>query len=243
MEMTFDNLWHLYIDERRTISEIAAIFRVSKHTVAKEFKRFGIPTRSGRESQRIIEIPRDELIQLYEVEQLSLREISTRVSASEEAVRRILIKHNIKRRDKTAGLGGKNKGQVMSVSQKENISKSRKAKFASGEIRHWNTGRTTSIEVRQRISQGLLNGRTPAQSNYGPEWKKQRLSRLELDNHTCQQCGVSKNLHVHHWEPYRFSMDNSVDNLVTFCVDCHHKIHAIYRQEGWTQESEDAFYD
>lgn len=56
------------------------------------------------------------------------------------------------------------------------------------------------------------------------EWKKIRLQVLRRDQYTCQHCWEKKNeLHVHHVVPYRISLDNSIENLLTLCESCHMK--------------------
>jgi len=60
---------------------------------------------------------------------------------------------------------------------------------------------------------------------YGQNWEKQRHRALERDGHTCQDCGKTSNLHVHHIQPIRKYDDptkaNRLKNLVTLCQTCH----------------------
>lgn len=241
--MTPENLKRLYVDERRSTTEIAAMFGYrSSQTIANAFHRFGIPIRSRRDAQRPVEMPGCELRRLYEVEQLSVRAIAARCGYSEETIRRLMVSNGIRRRSKTEGFGGHNKGQPMSHEQRARLSETRRSAFSAGAITHWNKGRTTPESVRRRISKGLLDGRDPAPSYYGHDWNMQRTARLQLDDYTCQQCGERGELHVHHWEPYRFSFDNSIDNLVTLCASCHRDMHAVYRSEGFTREAEEVLH-
>lgn len=53
---------------------------------------------------------------------------------------------------------------------------------------------------------------------------------LSRDAHTCQRCGSSKNLEVHHifnWANYQFLGLHS-ENGITLCSDCHHEFHKIH---------------
>lgn len=82
---------------------------------------------------------------------------------------------------------------------------------------------------------------------YGPNWPEQREKTLERDNHSCQECDMTRDkhyqnydedLHVHHKVPRRqiinkeeptieqFELANSLDNLVTLCKSCHRKLEA-----------------
>ena len=57
-----------------------------------------------------------------------------------------------------------------------------------------------------------------------PKWQAKRLSVLERDKFTCQQCrSAEKTLHVHH-KIYRKSAnpwDYADSDLITLCEDCH----------------------
>jgi 5-methylcytosine-specific restriction endonuclease McrA len=59
----------------------------------------------------------------------------------------------------------------------------------------------------------------------GPNWKEQRSKALSRDRNSCQRCGVSQVLNVHHKIPYETFSDyreaNDLDNLITLCQKCH----------------------
>ena len=53
-----------------------------------------------------------------------------------------------------------------------------------------------------------------------------RLITLRRDNYTCQHCQTTgKNLQVHHRVPVKDGGKEQLDNLITLCHSCHHKIH------------------
>lgn len=61
-----------------------------------------------------------------------------------------------------------------------------------------------------------------------------RIKVLERDNYTCQECGKNKEdgktIVVHHkdgtgWKNKKKDKNNSMDNLISLCVQCHMAIH------------------
>lgn len=55
-------------------------------------------------------------------------------------------------------------------------------------------------------------------------WGKTRKEALERDKYTCQECGSTERLEVHHIIPYLESEDDSLENLVTLCKTCHLRV-------------------
>ncbi len=71
------------------------------------------------------------------------------------------------------------------------------------------------------------------ESKYRGTWWYVRRQARKRDDYTCQNCGTSKselgqNPHVHHVKPIRNFEDpqeaHTLDNVVTLCPSCHHKI-------------------
>lgn len=62
----------------------------------------------------------------------------------------------------------------------------------------------------------------------GPNWRRQREKARERDDNECQECGSDDQLQVHHIVPYESFNDyekaNRLQNLITLCVSCHHKL-------------------
>jgi 5-methylcytosine-specific restriction endonuclease McrA len=61
--------------------------------------------------------------------------------------------------------------------------------------------------------------------SYGARWKRIK-EQIRARDRFCQSCGKSpeqngRALDVHHVHPFRFSGDNSPENLVTLCRSCH----------------------
>ena len=49
---------------------------------------------------------------------------------------------------------------------------------------------------------------------------------LERDGWRCQQCGSSKDLHVHHLTRRSELGDDAEENLLTLCAWCHSHVHS-----------------
>ena len=60
-------------------------------------------------------------------------------------------------------------------------------------------------------------------------YRKLRTNVLERDGWRCQSCGTSENLQVHHIRSRSALGDDTADNLVTLCADCHDRLHLGYR--------------
>ncbi len=78
-------------------------------------------------------------------------------------------------------------------------------------------------------------------NDYGPSWEPQRQAALARDGHRCAQCGAAerpgRKHDVHHRTPFRafgylpgknenHAQANALDNLVTLCQACHHRLEA-----------------
>jgi len=52
----------------------------------------------------------------------------------------------------------------------------------------------------------------------------------DRDNNECTRCGYEEQLEVHHIKQLRDAGNNSMDNLITLCHDCHVKAHKLLRK-------------
>ena len=57
------------------------------------------------------------------------------------------------------------------------------------------------------------------------EWKTKRIQVKERDNHSCQNCGSTKDLHVHHMSGYNLIPNEPISCLITLCNVCHKSEH------------------
>jgi len=52
-----------------------------------------------------------------------------------------------------------------------------------------------------------------------------RQQVLRRDGWQCQSCGTMSNLEIHHKQFRSHSGNDSEENLITLCVDCHRRAH------------------
>lgn len=44
---------------------------------------------------------------------------------------------------------------------------------------------------------------------------------------TCSRCGSQEKIHIHHIEPFRYTQNNNLDNLIQLCSSCHKIVEVI----------------
>jgi 1-aminocyclopropane-1-carboxylate deaminase/D-cysteine desulfhydrase-like pyridoxal-dependent ACC family enzyme len=64
------------------------------------------------------------------------------------------------------------------------------------------------------------------------EWQAKAAQRKALDLYTCQTCGATERLEVHH-KHYRTLGNESMDDLITLCRDCHEAITTSIRERKY----------
>src|SRR5579864_5114902 len=89
---------------------------------------------------------------------------------------------------------------------------------------------TRSCATAAYNTRNLLGERNPILQggralSYGPGWKAVK-EQVRARDVVCQGCGLTgtesgRALDVHHLQPFRFSGDNPLDNLVALCRSCH----------------------
>ena len=58
-----------------------------------------------------------------------------------------------------------------------------------------------------------------------------RQQILRRDGWRCQTCGSMLNLEVHHREFRSHSGEDSEENLITVCVECHRQVHGSWETQ------------
>lgn len=213
-----DDLYRIYVVERNTLKQTASYFGYkSTTTISNMLKYYEIAVRNIRECQFPIELDAEIVDNLYNNKNHTMQEIAKYFKCGDETIRRFMIKAGISRKSKTHKMAGWNKGLTKKTDNR-------------------------ILNYSKKLSIIKLNGRQPAPKKYGTGWDSKRKERLLYDNYTCQSCGSDKLLHVHHWIPYRFCYDNSLENLVTLCRNCHTDMHKTYVMEGFIEEMENEYY-
>jgi DEAD/DEAH box helicase domain-containing protein len=76
-------------------------------------------------------------------------------------------------------------------------------------------------------------------NNYGPDWVRIRDRVRARDKYTCQVCGAvetNRQHDVHHKVPFRafpsYLEANRLENLITLCPSCHHKVEQNVRMKS-----------
>jgi hypothetical protein len=90
-------------------------------------------------------------------------------------------------------------------------------------------GRFCSAKCYSDFAAGSANPNWRGGGSYtrGADWVQIRRSIRKRDNYTCQRCGKpekSRRHDVHHKIPWRISQDNSPENLITLCMNCHRTV-------------------
>jgi 5-methylcytosine-specific restriction endonuclease McrA len=72
---------------------------------------------------------------------------------------------------------------------------------------------------------------SPIRAESGPlrldtvSYEALRQQVMRRDGWRCQSCGTMSNLEVHHKQFRSHSGDDSEENLITLCIQCHNGIH------------------
>ncbi|MGO9843605.1 MAG: HNH endonuclease [Candidatus Acidiferrales bacterium] len=72
---------------------------------------------------------------------------------------------------------------------------------------------------------GQVRQKRPRLKLTDEEYASLRRRVLERDRWRCQNCGSSKDLHVHHLTRRSKLGDDALENLITLCATCHQRQH------------------
>lgn len=128
----------------------------------------------------------------------------TRIKIAEANKGKLKGKHNS---SKTEFTTKRLKELWKNITFRNNIIESTKGtQFKKGE-EHWNWKGGEALISTQRVQE--------------LEWRQKREEILERDNYKCRKCSSRNKVNVHHIIPYRISFDDSSQNLISMCNDCH----------------------
>lgn len=234
-------LYKWYVLNHNTLEDVSNHINKSKSYVKKLLISYTIPLKpENRHFQRpYIFIPK--LKEMYYKEGLSQVKIGNYFGCSDYVISQFMKEHNIEILPNTRKAAGANKGKPMPIKQRHKLSATRKKLFKDGKILHPRLGVVLSDETKAKISESLRkrnsnSGNSYRDGHYRSDFNRNRKLALLRDEYSCQQCYTKESLHVHHWEPYRISCNDQLDNLVTLCSSCHSWLHQEYIREGFYED-------
>jgi AraC-like DNA-binding protein len=232
-----------YIDEEKTLSQIADMCNCCIATISRRLKAYNVPTR-GRGVVDVDQRLDDEqwLRERYVCEKRSYKQMSEMCDCSPTTVKRKLKKYDIPTRNNRHLSDHRLQDEQW---LREKYIEETKSSEEISEIcdcapstvrRHLKKANIETRPASPRSGKDHPHWEEDS-SPYGSGWTKRKRERVrELDNYQCIDCGmIQKNhkleydcrLHVHHLLKARDVDDgekqNAVDNLVTLCVSCHRK--------------------
>lgn len=263
------------INDNKNIKEICEYFNCSKSVINRKCKEFSLKIKEHVKYEQYDSSNDEMIISLYN-DGLSSTQIAKVLNKSHRSILNHLIKCNIKRRtlsesqwnfnnkEKNSDLDDYGKMYDLYINQKLSKKDLSEKYGCSARV------------IDKALKKLKIKVRNNSESKIGlminekhPNWKggicllyfrlrtyfKIHLMRkaVERDNHICQKCGSSENLHVHHIKPFKEIVNRicsehsnldlikdvnelfniiikddeflSLDNLITLCKDCHYKEH------------------
>lgn len=113
--------------------------------------------------------------------------------------------------------GGENHpfyGKQHTDATKEKMSKNRKGQNCGSNHHNWKGG----ISALSFIESHKIDI---------TEWEKIAKTVRKRDRYICQYCGKKNSTQVHHIIPRNVEIDNSLENLITLCRECHPKVEKL----------------
>lgn len=97
-----NTLYHLYMEKNWTCAQCALYFRCAKSTITKYVERYGfhksLKQKAASQKRAEPRIDKASLIQLYIIENKSLKEVAAIYKCSVSNISRVLHKYNVKKR-------------------------------------------------------------------------------------------------------------------------------------------------
>lgn len=213
LDIPKEKLVELYINQHKSIKQIAEEFKVSTATIFKKLKKFGIPTKKAHATYKVW---------------------TTKPEWN------WLVKKNAKITSPfVKGHTPWNKGLTKDTDKRvEETGKKIKEAHDRGCFDHVNYVHPKSEETRRKLSLAHGGNGVPySDCEYSFEFLFYiRQDVKKRDKFTCQMCGkthaeIKGDLHVHHID-YNKKNDD-LNNLITLCGHCHQKTN--YNRPSWIE--------
>lgn len=189
--------------------------------------------RRQEEIEKQFNKPIKELLEhLYYFEKLGIKKISKKIGVSDKVLWYWFNELGIDKRDKSQA--------VANQWTNNDERKKKQSDFLKGVVtKFYKNGGQSPMkrpEVAAKVSAAKMGEKNFMYNKFGdknPMWKGGKITYrgrgwvgiknqvIRRDGNKCRRCGSTKLLQVHHIVPYRYTQDNSFENLVTLCASCH----------------------
>lgn len=214
-----DVVRRLYVDEQKSLADIAAIYGVTKPSVSRWLKQSGVASRSISEATL--------LSGKYGVHSEAHRE-TLRKNIAVARTQSQTPAAKAKWREKMLGREPPNKGKAWTPEHRAlqmsiRANPEHRAKLAAAHTGEnaWNWRGGVKTELARRLDSSM--------------WRRLRIEVYERDNWRCRDCGCKclntadskkhpkRKIQAHHVISRRNGGTDELANLVTLCMSCHHK--------------------
>lgn len=212
-----ETLRQLYVVEQKSMAEIASLLEVTPTSVMRWLRRAGVQSRTIREGTI--------LSGKYGVHSEAHRETLRKNAAIARS--HITEESHRKQSETMKGRPAPNKGVPWTPERRAKTMATRSTPEAKE--KH-------AASLRGEKNYNWKGGVSPNGTLDTWQWRKLRQEVYERDNWTCQECGVrclntkdakahpKRKIQCHHVVPRRYGGSDVMDNLVTLCMSCHHKL-------------------
>ena len=236
--LTKEELYDLYWNKGLTTREIAEKFNANKTTLHSWLKKYDIPRKSIGKPRKV-NISKEELYDLYYKKDMTIRQIANKINVSISSICRWMKIYKIPSKPTSHWMSGEKnsswKGGLTKV-----ICKNCEKEFERPKchVKYNEAFCSNKCKYDYRVGENASNWKGGISFEpYAPEFNKKLKRQIrERDNHTCQECGktkeeLGKNPSIHHIDYNK--KNNNHSNLICLCDTCHGK--TTYDRKDWTR--------